>query len=48
MTIDEAIATLTRECQRCGHKWLLRRNVKPTVCPKCKSAYWDTKKEATG
>jgi hypothetical protein len=30
-------------CLRCNHKWLPRENNrKPTVCPKCKSPYWDT------
>ena len=30
-------------CLRCDHKWVPRENSeKPTVCPKCKSPYWDT------
>jgi predicted Zn-ribbon and HTH transcriptional regulator len=28
-------------CERCGHEWQPRKKVKPTICPKCKSAYWD-------
>ena len=28
-------------CVRCSHKWVPRDDVKPTVCPKCKSPYWD-------
>jgi transcription initiation factor IIE alpha subunit len=29
-------------CERCKHKWVPRGQVnKPTVCPKCKSPYWD-------
>lgn len=31
------------KCERCGHVWIPR---KPgglvRICPKCKSAYWDT------
>lgn len=30
------------KCLRCGHKWFLRRARKPTICPKCKSRYWDS------
>lgn len=30
---------------RCGHEWLPReKGDKPRVCPKCKSANWDTPK----
>jgi predicted Zn-ribbon and HTH transcriptional regulator len=28
-------------CKRCGHEWAARKPDKPTICPKCKSAYWD-------
>jgi len=29
-------------CERCGHEWISRKkDEKPTVCPKCKSPYWD-------
>jgi predicted Zn-ribbon and HTH transcriptional regulator len=28
-------------CERCDHKWHPRQNELPTICPKCKSAYWD-------
>lgn len=30
-----------QECTRCGHKWLPRTLEKPTVCPSCKTPYWD-------
>jgi predicted Zn-ribbon and HTH transcriptional regulator len=31
---------------RCGHEWLPREaTVKPRVCPKCKSPYWDRQKK---
>lgn len=31
-------------CERCEHTWVSRSTSegKPTVCPKCKSPYWDT------
>ena len=41
-------------CERCGHEWIARRSrnlspaempvqlPKPRMCPKCKSAWWDT------
>lgn len=32
-------------CLRCGHCWYPRKPEKPTVCPKCKSPYWDKEKE---
>lgn len=28
-------------CLRCGHGWNPRKPKKPTICPKCKSPYWD-------
>jgi len=28
-------------CERCGHEWPPRGAGDPTVCPKCKSPYWD-------
>lgn len=28
-------------CSRCSHEWYPRTAVKPRVCPKCKSPYWD-------
>ena len=35
---------LTRECKRCGWKWIPRKE-KTVTCPKCKSAYWDIEKK---
>lgn len=31
------------ECSRCGHRWIPRTktDVEPTICPKCKSPYWN-------
>jgi predicted Zn-ribbon and HTH transcriptional regulator len=29
-------------CERCEHTWIPRNEEeRPTVCPKCKSPYWD-------
>jgi len=30
-------------CDRCNHEWLPRLKIEqePTICPKCKSAYWN-------
>lgn len=33
------------KCKRCGHKWIPRKKDKPLICPKCKSPYWDRKKQ---
>ncbi len=30
------------KCERCNHEWIPNDIKKlPTVCPKCKSPYWD-------
>ena len=31
------------KCERCGHTWLPRSKIgeNPTICPKCKSPYWN-------
>lgn len=36
-------------CERCSHEWIPRGDNEndPKVCPKCKSAYWDTPKKQT-
>lgn len=31
------------KCLRCGHEWTPRREV-VTICPSCKSPYWNTPK----
>ena len=28
-------------CLRCKHSWYPRKPVRPRICPRCKSAYWD-------
>jgi len=32
-------------CERCPHEWIPRSDELPTVCPKCKSPYWNTPKQ---
>ena len=30
------------KCERCGHEWIPNDiKIEPTVCPKCKSPYWN-------
>jgi len=29
------------KCWRCGHEWMPRNKAEPTVCPSCKSPYWN-------
>ncbi len=29
------------KCDRCSHEWIPRQKEKPTICPKCKSPYWN-------
>ncbi len=47
------MAVITRRayrCERCTHEWIPRDYTSelPKVCPKCKSAYWNTpRKTAT-
>lgn len=31
------------KCKRCGYKWEPKTE-KPTMCPRCKTKKWDTKK----
>ena len=33
------------KCERCKHKWVPRNNEEPIVCPKCKSPYWNKKRQ---
>jgi Zn finger protein HypA/HybF involved in hydrogenase expression len=30
-----------RECLRCGHSWVPRKDKRPVACPRCKSYTWD-------
>jgi Zn finger protein HypA/HybF involved in hydrogenase expression len=40
-----AIVEITKpgfRCERCEHEWIPHNiEVEPTVCPKCKSPYWN-------
>jgi len=33
------------DCKRCGHEWIPRTDKKPTICPSCKSPYWDSERK---
>lgn len=34
------------KCERCGHEWIpYDTKQEPTVCPKCKSPYWNKPKK---
>lgn len=41
MTVD----LLTLNCNRCGHNWHPRTEKLPSVCPKCKSPYWNKERK---
>lgn len=58
MTILVREVTVYR-CERCGHEWIPRGALEeanagkalegnPTVCPKCKSPYWNKPREKKG
>ena len=38
------------KCERCGHTWIPRSTTDntPTICPKCKSPYWNRPRNAEG
>jgi predicted Zn-ribbon and HTH transcriptional regulator len=37
------------QCERCEHKWVPREEGQvPTVCPKCKSPYWNKPRVRSG
>lgn len=43
--LHAAIArTRQYKCERCGHEWFSRSGARPRICPRCKSAWWDTPK----
>jgi predicted Zn-ribbon and HTH transcriptional regulator len=31
-------------CKRCGHEWASKQ-IKPIICPKCKSPYWNKERK---
>ena len=44
------ITVLGFRCDRCGHEWIPRgeSDLEPTVCPKCKSPYWNKPRKNSG
>jgi len=35
-------------CIRCSYAWFARTEISPMVCPKCKSPYWNKRKNGAG
>jgi predicted Zn-ribbon and HTH transcriptional regulator len=45
-TMPEVQMTVTGyRCARCQWEWLPRTARRPTICPRCKSPYWDRERE---
>lgn len=37
-----AITVMGYVCERCSYQWIPKNpDVRPRVCPRCKSAWWD-------
>lgn len=43
------ITVMGFRCERCDHQWIPRGTTEqdPSVCPKCKSPYWNRPRKAT-
>jgi DNA-directed RNA polymerase subunit RPC12/RpoP len=42
------ITVMGYRCERCSHEWIPRDSAQePSVCPKCKSPYWNRPRKAT-
>jgi hypothetical protein len=42
------ITVMGFKCERCSHEWIPKDiNREPTVCPQCKSPYWNRPKKAS-
>lgn len=41
------ITMMGYQCERCIHEWIPLSDKEPTVCPKCKSPYWNSPRRAT-
>ena len=42
------ITVMGYRCERCSHEWIPRdAEREPSVCPKCKSPYWNRARKAT-
>lgn len=42
---DTQVTMSAYQCNRCDHVWvpkLYKSDSRPKVCPKCKSAYWES------
>ena len=35
------ITLMGYRCERCAHQWVPRLDREPSVCPSCKSPYWN-------
>ena len=43
------ITVMGYRCERCAHEWIPRAvDKEPSVCPKCKSPYWDRPRRKAG
>ena len=42
--MEQKIVLKQYTCERCNHTWLPRTFERPRICPRCKSAWWDTVK----
>jgi DNA-directed RNA polymerase subunit RPC12/RpoP len=41
------ITVMGYRCERCSHEWIPRNgDQEPSVCPKCKSPYWNRPRKA--
>jgi len=41
------ITVMGYRCERCDHEWIPNSEREPSVCPKCKSPYWNRPRKAT-
>jgi len=41
MPVDTEMVLTRLRCKRCGHRWIPRIEI-VRICPRCKSARWDT------
>lgn len=43
------VSLIGNRCYRCGHEWLPQnKDFIPTVCPTCKSPYWNKPRKNEG
>ncbi len=40
------ITVMGYQCERCSHQWIPNSEREPSVCPKCKSPYWNRPRKA--